>query len=409
MEGWVATWGCALQPPDQPDDPELAHTTLRQTIRASVGGSVARLTLSNEYGEAPLVLDAVTVARPADGRAGAREVQPESVVPVTFGGSVSVTIPPGARIVSDDFAYIVEPRANLTVTLHIRSAPAVLTTHPGSRTTSHVFRCSCHGPSQGGPGQEGSCQEGLPPRQKPSSGRPSCTDDPGVATPVAHWYFLAGLDVRPAAPGAAVVCLGDSLTDGRGSTTDGNDRWSDVLADRLHAAGRTHVAVVNQAAGGGRVLRDGLGIAALRRFDRDVLGTAGIRWLVVFAGINDIGRADATAAAQRRIGDELIAGYSEIVERAHAHRIAVYGATLIPFRGHEYDDPYGRRERTRRRVNAWIRTSGQFDAVLDFDEVVRDPDDHARVLPSLHNGDGLHLNPLGYRALAAAVPLDLFA
>jgi Lysophospholipase L1 and related esterases len=426
MDGWLATWGCALQPPDQPDDPELAHTTLRQTIRVTVGGSAARLTLSNEYGAEALELTAVTVARPAGGRAGVSDVEPDSLVPVTFGGSTSVTIPPGARRTSDEFAYVIEPRTNLAVTLDIGSAPARLTTHPGSRTTSHVVPCQA---SHVVP-----CQDGRPPRQlpsvptapaqppelladsapassaeKPSRGRPSNARPGAGTTAVTHWYFLATLDVRPAEPGAAVVCLGDSLTDGRGSTTDGNDRWPDVLADRLHAAGRTSVAVINQAAGGSRVLRDGLGIAAVRRFDRDVVGTAGVRWLVVFAGINDIGMGDATVRAQQRIGDELIAGYAHLIGRAHAHGIAVYGATLIPFGGHEYDDPRGRREQTRRRVNDWIRTSGQFDAVLDFDQVVRDPADHARVRPALHDGDGLHLNPLGYRALADAVPLDLFA
>jgi lysophospholipase L1-like esterase len=393
MDGWVATWGCALQPPDQPDDPDLAHAVLRQTIRTTVGGSVARLTLSNEYGAEPLELDGVTVARPVGGRAGVPDIEPESAVPVTFSGSESVTIPPGSRLVSDEFAFIVPPRANLAVTMHIRSGPSMLTTHPGSRTTSHVLRCPCPDRRTSRPG--------------PSGGRPSSAGE--VVAAVAHWYFLTALEVRPAEPGAAVVCLGDSLTDGRGSTTDGNDRWPDVLADRLHAAGRTQVAVVNQAAGGSRVLRDGLGIAALRRFDRDVVGTAGARWLVVFAGINDIGVADATASAQRRIGDELIAGYAEIIDRAHAHGMAVYGATLIPFGGHEYDDPDGRRERTRRRVNAWIRRSGRFDAIIDFDKVVRDPAERARVRESLHDGDGLHLNPLGYRALADAVPLDLFA
>ncbi|MBX6750215.1 MAG: SGNH/GDSL hydrolase family protein [Micromonosporaceae bacterium] len=393
MEGWVATWGCALQPPDQPDDPDLAQATLRQTIRVTTGGSAGRLTLSNEYGAEPLELDGVTVARPVAGRAGVPDIQPDTAVAVTFGGSRSVTIPPGSRLVSDEFTYIVEPRTNLTVTLHIGSAPAMLTTHPGSRTTSHVLPR----------------QEGRPPRQIPSRGRPSNATPGAGTTAVTHWYFLAALDVRSAGPGAAVVCLGDSLTDGRGSTTDGNDRWPDVLADRLHAAGRTHVAVVNQAAGGSRVLRDGLGIAAVRRLDRDVAGTAGVRWLVVFAGINDIGMADATVRAQQRIEDDLIAGYAKIIDWAHAHGITVYGVTLTPFGGHEYDDPRGRREQTRRRVNAWIRTSRQFDAVIDFDQIVRDPDDHARVRPALHDGDGLHLNPLGYRALADAVPLDLFA
>ena len=379
MDRWVATWGCALQPPDQADDPELGGAVLRQTIRVTLGGRRGRLVLSNEYGERPLVLDAVAVARPRDGHAGTSAIEPGSSRPLRFGGAAEVTIPPGTRVTSDVFAYPVQPRTNLTITMSVRSAPAMLTTHPGSRTTSHVLR-------RGG-----------------ESGR-------GLIS-VAHWYFLAALEL-PAyddSAAAVVVCLGDSLTDGRGCTTDGNDRWPDVLADRLHAEGRPRLAVVNQGAGGARVLRDGLGLAALRRLDRDVLGCAGVRWLILFAGINDIGRENATEADQRRIGDELVAGYAELIDRAHAREIRVYGATLTPFGGHEYDDPAGRREQTRSRVNAWIRDSGQFDAVIDFDSVVRTAGDPGRAQAALHDGDGLHLNPAGYRALAAAVPAELFA
>jgi lysophospholipase L1-like esterase len=207
---------------------------------------------------------------------------------------------------------------------------------------------------------------------------------------------------------AAVVCLGDSLTDGRGSTTDGNDRWPDVLADRLHASGREHIGVVNQAAGGNRLLRDGLGIAALHRLDRDVLTVAGVRWLILFTGVNDIGLADATPDAQWRIEQELLAGYTQVIERARARGIRVYGSTLTPFGGHEYDDPAGLREQTRRRVNTAIRDRTGFDAVLDFDRSVRAAGRHRQVRRSLHDGDGLHLNPAGYRALAEAVPTDLF-
>lgn len=372
MDGWVATWGCALQPPDQADDPALGGAVLRQTIRPTLAGRRARLVLSNEYGERPLVLDAVTVARPRDGQAGTSAIEPGSGRPVTFGGAAEVAIPPGARVTSDVFAYPVLARTNLTITMTVRSAPAMLTTHPGSRTTSHVL----------------------------GSGLIS----------VAHWYFLAALELPAYDDSAAVVvCLGDSLTDGRGSTTDGNDRWPDLLADRLHSEGRPRLAVVNQGAGGGRVLRDGLGLAALRRLDRDVLGCAGVRWLILFAGVNDIGQENATAADQRRIGDELVAGYAEIIDRAHAWELRVYGATLTPFGGHEYDDPAGWREQTRSRVNAWIRDSGRFDAVIDFDQVVRTPGDPRRVQAGLHDGDGLHLNPAGYGTLAAAVPAELFA
>jgi lysophospholipase L1-like esterase len=377
MDGWVTTWGAALQPPDQADDPSLDGAWMRQTIRVTVGGRRARLVLSNEYGERPLEL-AATVSLPLDGQAGASIEEPGSREWLTFDGSPSVTIPPGARATSDPFSYVIEPRTNLTVTLSVRSAPSMLTTHPGSRTTSHVLHV------------------------------PGGLEAWARAIPVAHWYFLAALEVQPDETGAAVVCLGDSLTDGRSSTTNGNDRWPDVLADRLHAQGLTGLAVVNQAAGGNRVLRDGLGIAALHRLERDVLAAAGARWLILFEGVNDIGTAEATDPQQRRIGDELVAGYLQIIDRARSAGLRVCGATLTPFGGHEYDDPAGVREQTRQRVNAWIRQSGRFDAVIDFDRAVRGESDQPRVRGELHDGDFLHLNPAGYRVLAGAVPTELF-
>lgn len=386
MDGWIATWGCALQPPDQPDDPSLAGATLRQTIRASVGGRRARLMLSNEYGQRPLEIGAVAVAAPVAGRAGVRAIEPNRTVRLSFGGAGAVTIPPGARAISDPFDYLIEPRSNLAVTMHVRSAVGPLTTHPGSRTTSHVLIGS-------GPPDECVTRPDLP-----------------GAISVPHWYLLAALEVQADDPRAAtVVCLGDSLTDGRGSTTDGNDRWPDVLADRLHAAGRACVSVVNQAAGGNRLLRGGLGIAGLRRFDRDVLAVAGVRWLILFTGVNDIGAVEATREAQRSLEDELLAGYGQVIDRARSRGIRVYAATLTPFGGHEYDDPAGLRDRTRRRVNAWIRARAPVDAVIDFDRAVRVANHHRRVRRELHDGDGLHLNPAGYRTLAQAVPLDLFS
>ena len=205
------------------------------------------------------------------------------------------------------------------------------------------------------------------------------------------------------APGGstATVVLGDSLTDGRGSTTDGNDRWPDQLSARL----RGGHAVLNQAAGGNRVLQDGLGPSALARLDRDVLALGGAATLIVFEGVNDIGTAAATPEAQQRVGDDLRAAYDQIVTRAHARGLRVYGATLTPFGGNEgYDDPGGLRERTRAGLNGWIRGGGRFDRVLDFDAAVRDPADPRRLLPAYDTGDHLHLNPAGYGALAAAVP-----
>jgi len=389
---WVASWTSMPQltePHNMPPAPfvqpnlVLADSTLRQTIRVSIGGPRIRIRLSNAFGGAPLPVTAASVALPVGGRAGVAGIQPGTARPVTFSNRSSVVIPVGAQVVSDPIVVPVAARANLAVTLYLAQGQASdnITSHPGSRTTSHLL-----------PGNH-----------------LDDTELPG-ATPVEHWYFLSGLEVAAAPGSAAVVLLGDSLTDGRGSTTNGNDRWPDQLADRLYARHPTRkVALLNQAAGGNRVLNDGLGPNALARFDRDVLAQTGVDRLVVFEGINDIGGAGATDAAQKAVTDDLITAYDQLVTRAHAQDIAVYGATLTPFGGNTgYDDPQGTREGSRQAVNEWIRTSGRFDAVLDFDRAVRDPANPRRLLPAVDTGDHLHLNPTGYRLLADAVPARLF-
>ncbi|HYU04567.1 MAG TPA: SGNH/GDSL hydrolase family protein [Jatrophihabitantaceae bacterium] len=230
------------------------------------------------------------------------------------------------------------------------------------------------------------------------------------ATPVDHWYFLSGLEVWSKSTTAGVAILGDSLTDGRGSTTNRNNRWPDQLLQRLQSHPDTaDVAVLNQAAGGNRVLHDGLGPNGLARLDRDVLAQSGIEWLIVFEGVNDIGTADATEPAQKQVAADLIAAYDQIVTRAHAKGIRVYGATITPFGGNTgYDDAQGLREAARQTVNDWIRTSHRFDAVIDFDLAARDLQNPRQLLPAFDVGDHLHLNPTGYQALANAVPAGLF-
>ncbi|MFG3015058.1 GDSL-type esterase/lipase family protein [Streptomyces cinerochromogenes] len=389
---WVNTWTGMPQltePANLPPAPYtgeksvLVDTTLRQTVRVTAGGPRIRLRFSNAYGDTPLPLTAVTVALPRGGRAGVDAVEPGSLRRVTFAGRDSVTVPVGAQMVSDPLDFELRAGSELTVTAYTARGQAslALTSHPGSRTTSYLVH-----------------------------GDHTRDADLAGATAVDHWYLLS--DVEVLAPGRtrAVALVGDSLTDGRGSTTNGNDRWPDQFYDRLHSSPATaDIAVLNQAAGGNRVLNDGLGPNVLARLDRDVLSRSGVAWLILFEGVNDIGTADATPEAQRAAADDLIAGYRQIVVRAHAQGIRVYGATITPFGGNtQYDDPAGEREAARQRVNAWIRTPGHFDAVIDFDRAVRDPDAPDRLLPALHVGDWLHLNPEGYRVLAAAVPEELF-
>jgi lysophospholipase L1-like esterase len=390
---WVASWAAMPQltePGNMPPAPfaqpgqVLADTTLRQTVHTSIGGHVLRLRISNAFGGAPLPITRVAVALPAGGAAGVSAIQPGSSRSVTFGGRPSTVIPTGALMVSDPVALAVPAQANVTVTLYLAAGQASndITSHPGSRTTAYLLR-----------------------------GDSTTANDLPGATPVDHWYFLSGLEVLAIPRASGVAALGDSLTDGRGSTTNGNDRWPDQLLARLQVGGSTRdVAVINEAAGGNRVLNDGLGPNALARFDRDVIAQSGVDSVIVFEGVNDIGTADATPTAQQAVADDLIEAYEQFVIRAHAQGIRIYGATITPFGGYTpYDDSQGLRQQTREAVNEWIRSSRQFDAVLDFDRAVRDPQDPARILPAYDVGDHLHLNPAGYGALAAAVPSRLFS
>ncbi|MEU2421304.1 SGNH/GDSL hydrolase family protein [Streptomyces sp. NPDC007851] len=388
---WVTTWtgmpqltetGNLPPAPFTGEASVLADTTLRQTVRVTTGGHRLRLRFSNAYGDTPLPLTSVTVAFPEGGRAGVSAVVPGSIEPVTFSGRAATVVPVGAEVVSDPVDMRLDPGAELTVTAYTAQGQPdqALTSHPGSRTTSYLLRGD-HVEDQ----------------------------DLSGATPVDHWYLLSDVEVQAPAATRAVAVLGDSLTDGRGSTTNGNDRWPDQVFDRLRSrSAAPRLAVLNQAAGGNRVLNDGLGPNVLARLDRDVLSRSGVSWLIVFEGVNDIGTAAATPQAQRAVADDLIAAYRQIVVRAHAQGIRVYGATLLPFGGHAYDDGAGVREAARQRVNAWIRDRGHFDAVLDFDRVVRDPANPARLRADLQVGDWLHLNPAGYGALADAVPVRLF-
>jgi lysophospholipase L1-like esterase len=389
---WTDTWVSMPQltePANLPPAPftqdaaVLVDATVRQTVRASIGGRQLRLRFSNAFGNVALPITKVAIALPAGGQAGVSGIEPDSSRTVTFGGRSSVVIPAGAQMVSDPLAFDLAARSNLSVTIYLAQGQAStnITSHPGSRTTSYLL-AGDH------------------------------VEDPDLpaAASVAHWYFLSGIEVtgRPAA--SASVMLGDSLTDGRGSVTNANNRWPDQLIDRLQSDPSTAgVAILNQAAGGNRVLNDGLGPNALARLDRDVLAQSGVRSMIVFEGINDIGTAPPSPAAQRQVAADLIAAYDQIILRAHAQEIQVFGATLLPFGGNEgYDDPDGYRESARQVVNRWIRTSHHFDAVIDFDAVTRDPARPRQLQAALDVGDHLHLNPAGYQVLADAVPVRLF-
>jgi lysophospholipase L1-like esterase len=386
-EDWIATWGASQQIPEPRNtlpSADLRDATVRQIFHLSVGGATIRVHITNVFGDAPLHFTSVHIARPlaADGPA----IDAASDRALTFAGAADVIVPAGADLVSDPVPYAVAPLSNLAVTYHLDEPPAVETSHPGSRATTYFV----HGDQVSA----------------------ATFQNPGT---VEHWFQVSEIDVQ-AAPGAGVIAaFGDSITDGHATTTNGNNRWTDVLAARLQQSAATkNIAVLNDGIGGNHLLIDGLGPNALARFDRDVLAPDGVRWLIVFEAINDLGGlarqpGGATAAEHAELVQRIIGAYQQIIARAHAHDIRVYGATITPDGGSGYYHPDAQSNADREAVNDWIRAPGHFDAVLDFDAVVRDPQQPERMLPQYDSGDHLHPGPAGYRAIADSIPLSLFA
>ncbi len=383
---WVATWGASQQTPEAQNalpSEDLHDATVRQIFHLSVGGQSLRVHLSNAFGTEPLHLSSVHIARPISTNAAAINLATDKAL--TFAGNAEVKVPPGAEILSDPIEYPVAALSDLAITFHLDALPARQTGHPGSRATSYFG----HGDVVAAP---------------------TLAD----AKHVDHWYQVAEIDVLAAAGAASVVALGDSITDGHGATTNGNDRWTDVLATRLQASPRTrNIGVSNQGIGGNHLLTDGLGPNLLARFDRDGLAPAGVRWLILFEGVNDLGglaqNGEVSPAEHAMQVQRVLAAYQQIIQRAHAHGIRVIGATITPYVGSDYYHPGPLSEADRQAVNQWIRTASHFDAVLDFDGVVRDPQHPERLLPDYDCGDHLHPSPAGYKAMGESVPLSLFS
>jgi len=305
---------------------------------------------------------------------------------VTFSGLASVTIPNGALIVSDPINFPIKPQSMLTVTIYTAQGQTTnsITSHPGSRTTSWFsFGNFVSAPS---------------------------LTDPSTQS-VAHWYFVSAVEVLAPNTTGSFVIVGDSITDGRGSDTDKNNRWPDLVLAKMQASPLTsNIAVVNQAAGGNRILADGLGPNALGRIDRDVLAQSSVSYAMIFEGVNDIGTAAATTAAQQAIGDRLIWSFKQIATRLQTSGIPVFAATITPFSGDPTIQPYSSpvREVTRQRVNTFIKTSGIFDAVIDFDKLLADPANPSQLNPLYNSGDFLHPNGAGYQRIADNFPLNIF-
>jgi lysophospholipase L1-like esterase len=312
----------------------------------------------------------------ASGNLGTGAINAATDRALTFHGSPAAVIPPAEAIWSDPFDYNLPALTNLAITIYFGNISATaITGHPGSRTTSFIIVSNFVSAAS------------LPDAKK-----------------TAHWYVITGLDVLADASSKVAAVLGDSITDGRGSTTDGNNRWPDDLATRLLANSSTaKVAVINMGIGGNGIY-GGLGPSANARFDRDVLNQSGVWWVIIFEGVNDIGGARGERASS--IATNLIAAYEQFIAKAHAQNLRIYGATITPFGGSFYNSTA--HEAARQTVNTWIRTNNLYDALIDFDAIVRNPVTLTNLQAAYDTGDHLHLNPAGYRAMADAIDLNLF-
>lgn len=379
---WIGTWSAAPQPYMPGALEHFADRSLRLIVHTSAGGHAVRIRLSNAYGDRPLYIGAAHIALRKDGAA----IDAASDRALRFSGHADLTIPAGASALSDPADLEVPARSDLAVSLYLPQPTAASTSHFLARQTSYVS-------AAGGD----------------SSGAAAFA----VGRTISSWPFLTGVEV--AGDGGSIVVFGDSLVDGDGSTPDANHRWPDALAARLNGA----VGVLNEGLIGNRLLSDSprrspfgraLGAAGVKRFAGDALAQAGVRWVVVRIGGNDLGFPGALTPARPLPGvSELIAGYRRLIAQAHAAGVRIAGATLSPFEHASFAPGYytPRKEQMRRQLNDWIRNGGGFDAVIDFDAVLRDPDHPQRLRADYDSGDHLHPNDAGYAAVAATVPADL--
>ena len=373
---YVATWTTAIQkvePHNLAPEPGLSGNSLRQIVEISFGGKEVALKLSNEFNTEETEILGVELAE-ANTQGSSWHISTNTSTPLTFNGLRGVTMKPGEVIVSDPAAFKMKPRMNVAITIHFGKASNTdVTGHPGSRTSSYIAKGD--------------------------------TKDFRGAKETAHWYYINSLlVVTPQGKNGAIAAIGNSITDGRGTTTNGQNRWTDVLSKRLLKNKKTkNLSVLNLGLGGNCVLRGGLGPTANSRYQRDVLKQEGVKYAIVFEGVNDLGGSrDGEATAK-----ELIESFKKMIGLAHEKGIKIYGATIMPFKGNGYYNES--REKGRQMVNEWIRTSGEYDGVIDFDAYTRDPEQPDRLNPAfLFENDWLHPNASGYQKMGESIDLNLF-
>jgi lysophospholipase L1-like esterase len=365
---WVGTWACAPYDPlaaNQPPSPGLSNNTLRQIVRVSIGGDTVRVKFTNATSTSATAITAVNLAVSTS---GTDAINTSTITPLKFGGSTSANMAAGATLVSDPVAFHLDTSMRVAITIHYGSAPANPTGHVGARTPSYLL-----------------------------SGDKSTAANFSGATTAEHWYSISAIDVMAPASANAVAALGNSITDGYGLTGGLQNRWTDWLSHNLLANANTReVGVLNLGIGATNVASGtNCGIA---RYKTDILGQSGVKWLIIFYGVNDINAGTSASG--------ITGAYQTIIADAHAAGMKVYGATITPFGGNSYYS--AAHEATRSQVNAWIRTAGHFDAYIDFDHVVRDPKDTTSYLTQYKN-DGLHPNAAGYQLLGQSIDVNLFA
>jgi lysophospholipase L1-like esterase len=403
-QSWIGTWATAPQAALPDRFQTFRNQTLRLIVHTSAGGANVRIKISNTFGDQPLVIGGAHIAR----RTSGADIDPASDRTLKFGGQASANVAARSMVISDPVDLDLPALSDLAVSIFLPSPTVVKTSHSLALQTNYV---------------------------SPETGDSTATEKFPVAKTISSWPFLTGVDVTASRKGATIVALGSSLTDGDGSTKDANRRWPDVLAEQLQKAGYKELGILNEGIIGNRLLSDvdsprqaggpfgtvyerlapALGQAGVARFERDVLAQAGVKYVIIGLGVNDILFPGSFIPETENVtAHDVIAGYQKLIATGHKRKIRVIGSTIPPFEHAIFRSPYfdhfytPEKEKVRQEINAWIRNGKEFDGVIDFDEAVKDPSHPAQLLPSFDSGDHLHVNDSGNVAQASAIPIGLF-